>query len=93
MLGLDFGEEGFDADDELDDKIDFLHQKQVLLLFDDKRNDDVGISLQRTASSQLLNQRIGPLLDQALDCTQSIRTPTQKNTKSPLLEKNAKSPL
>ena len=55
LLGMDFGnEEEFDADDEEDDKIDFLHQKQVLLLFDDKRYDDVGVSHQRAASSQLL---------------------------------------
>ena len=57
LLGLDDSE----AEDE---DISFLKPKQVLLLFDDKRNDDVGISNQRTASARLLNQKIGPLLDE-----------------------------
>ena len=35
---------GLDDDSELeDDELNFLRPKQVLLLFDDKRNDDVGI--------------------------------------------------
>lgn len=55
---------GLEDDSECDeDELNFLRPKQVLLLFDDKRNDDVGVSLQRTASAQVLNEKIGPLLD------------------------------
>ena len=56
---------GLEDSDGEDDEINFLRPKQVLLLFDDKRNDDVGISNQRTASARLLNQKIGPLLEES----------------------------
>ena len=54
MRGADYHDQDYDGgidDDDAADTADFLQPKQVLLLFDDKRNDDVGISYQRTAST------------------------------------------